>query len=136
MNLLDFNVQDHYTEVERWWEFWRWKGRVCAEALSDIGYVVEKNGILLCAGWLYTTNSLVACLNFITANPYAQKEDVSEGLDFLIECLSQRGLKEGKRIIMSTVNNKNLAKRLGRLGFLENGNNLTHYTRLKWLLEH
>ena len=132
MKLRDYKGKEDLEQVKTWWEFWRWGDRVDPIILSDIGYVIEKDGLDLCVGWLYTTNSLMASLNLITANPFAPKKDINEGLDFLIECLSQRALKEGSRAIMSTVSNPGLAKRLKRLGFVDNGGELTHYIRLKW----
>lgn len=132
LELRDYKGEKDFTELKRWWEFWRWKDRVDPRILSDIGYVVEEKGIPLCVGWLYTSNSLIANLNFITANPFEDKKKVSKSLDFLIECLSQRALKEGARAIMTTVSNKNLAKRIKKLGFIDNGGNLTHFIRLKW----
>lgn len=132
MNLRDFNGEEDFKEFKRWWEFWRWKDRVDPQILSDIGFVIEKEGLSLCAGWLYTTNSLIASIEFLVANPFAPKEEVDAGLDFLIECLSQRALKEGKRLVMTTINNPSLAKRLGSLGYVESGRDLKQFIRLTW----
>jgi len=132
MILKDFNGEENFKEFTKWWEFWRWKDRVDPQILSDIGFVIEKDGLNLCAGWLYTTNSLIASIEFIVANPFAPKEEVNISLDFLIECLSQRALKEGKRLVMTTINNPALAKRLEKLGYVESGKDLKQYMRLKW----
>ena len=132
MKLRDYKGKEDFEEFKRWWEFWRWKDRVDPQILSDIGFVIEKDGLNICAGWLYTTNSLIASIEFIVANPFAPKEDVDGGLDFLLECLSQRALKEGKRLVMTTINNLSLAKRLEKLGYVESGANLKQYMRLKW----
>lgn len=132
MKLRDYKGEEDFKEFTKWWEFWRWKDRVDPQVFPDIGFVIEKDGLNLCAGWLYVTNSLVAFLGFIVANPYAPRKDVDEGLDFLIECLSQRALKEGKRLVMTTVNSPSLAKRLGKLGYVESGANLKQFIRLKW----
>jgi hypothetical protein len=132
LELRDYKGEEDFTEFKRWWEFWRWKDRVTQEILSDIGYVVEKDGLPLCAGFLYTTNSLIASIEWVVSNPFAQKEDVAEGLDFLLECLCQRALKEEKRLIMTTINSPTLAKRLEKLGFVMSGENLKQYIRLKW----
>ena len=132
MKLRDYKGEDDFKEFTKWWEFWRWKDRVDPQILSDIGFVIEKDGFYLCAGWLYTTNSLIASLEFIVANPFAPREDVDKGLDFLFECLSQRALKEGKRLIMTTINSPSLAKRLEKLGYVESGANLKQFIRLKW----
>ncbi len=130
--LRDFNGEKDFIEFKDWWEFWRWKDRVNPDVLSDIGYVIEKDGVNICAGWLYTTNSLIASIEWVVANPYVPKEDASEGLNFLIECLSQRALKEEKRLIMTTINSSTLAKRLEALGFIMTGENLKQFIRLKW----
>jgi hypothetical protein len=106
--------------------------RVTPEILSDIGYVVEKKGEALCAGWLYTTNSTIASIEFVVSNPFSAQTDTDIALDFLIECLSQRALKEDKRLITSTINSTILAKRLVELGFVEGSRDLKQYIRLKW----
>lgn len=131
MKLRDYRDKD-FEELTRWWDFWRWKDRVDPSILSDIGYVIEEDGLNLCAGWLYTTNSLIASMEFIVSNPFAPKDRVDLALDFLIECLSQRALKEGKRLVMTTINSPSLAKRVTSLGYVESGANLKQYIRLKW----
>lgn len=132
LKLRDFNIKKDIGTVKSWWAFWRWADRVDPQILSDIGYVIEKDGEDLCVGWLYTTNSLVANLNFITSNPHADRQEVDLALDFLIECLSQRALKEGSRLVAITVSSNALKKRIKRLGFVGNGGELTHFVRLAW----
>lgn len=132
MILKAFNISENFEELNKWLDFWRWKDRIIKEVLPDIGYLIEKDGVNLCAGWLYTTNSLVALVEPVVSNPFAEKKDRDEGLDFLIECLGQRALKEGKRIVMTTVNNPSLIKRLERLGYTETAKGLKQFVRTEW----
>lgn len=130
--LKDFSANEHFEEVSSWWKFWRWNAHPTPQILSDIGYIVEKDGLNLCAGWLYTTNSCIASMEFLIGNPFADRETRSDALDFLIECLGQRCLKEGKISFMTNIKNPALAKRLTRLGFIAGDTELKQFIRIKW----
>ena len=129
--LKDFSANEHFEEVSSWWKFWRWNAHPTPQILSDIGYIVEKDGLNLCAGWLYTTNSVLGSMEYIISNPFADKKVRSDALDFLIECLFQRNLKEGKLVFMTSIKNESLAKRLVKLGFLEGDQNIKQFIRVK-----
>ena len=130
--LKEFKADKHFQEVSSWWKFWRWNAHPTPEVLSDIGYIIEKDGMNLCAGWLFTTNSCIGSMEYIIGNPYADTELRGRALDFLIECLAQRNLKEGKKVFMTNIKNEALAKRLLRLGFLQGDTNIKQFVRVKW----
>jgi len=129
--LKEFNADQHFKTVASWWKFWRWTAHPTPAVLSDIGYVVEKDGLDLCAGWLYTTNSVIGSMEYVIGNPFANSEIRSEALDFLIECLFQRNLKEGKSVFITNIKNESLAKRLVKLGFLEGDQNIKQFIWVK-----
>lgn len=127
--LKDFKAEEHFEEVSTWWKFWRWTEHPTPALLSTIGYIVEKDGLNLCAGWLYTTNSCIGSMEFLIANPFADSEIRGDALDFLIECLHQRNLKEGKALFMTNIKHEALAKRLLKLGFLAGDANLQQFLK-------
>jgi len=130
-DLKQYKAQDIH-EIKKWWEYWRWSDRVHPDILSNAGFIVSKDNKNLCVGWLYTSNSPVANLNLITANPFEDKKLVDESLNFLIECLSRTALQMGYKIIMTTISNKAFGKRLTKLGFTNTKGTLTHYLRTSW----
>ena len=129
--LKEFKAEEHFETVASWWKFWRWNAHPTPAVLSDIGYIVEKDGLDLCAGWLFTTNSVIGSMEYIIGNPFVDKDVRSDALDFLIECLFQRNLKEGKLVFMTNIKNESLAKRLVKLGFLEGDQNIKQFVRVK-----
>lgn len=133
MNYSDFNIREYddrdFDVFMTWWRKWRWGDRVSKEILPDIGYVIEKNNIALCGGFLYTTNSLLASIEWVVSNPFADKRDTDKALDYLIECLYMKALKEGKKIVMTTIKNDAFAMRLKMLGFSQTDKGLTQYIR-------
>jgi len=133
MKLVHYKHEKHFEELSKWLKFWRWEKRIIPEIFSDIGYLItSEDDKPLCVGWLYTTNSLLSSIEWVVANPYEDKVVVDTGLDFLIECLSQRAIKEGSRMVMTTLKSPALAKRLKGLGFIKSGDSLMQYVRLKW----
>lgn len=127
--LKTFEADQHFEEVSTWWKFWRWSQHPTPLTLSDIGYIVEKDGVNLCAGWLFTTNSCVGSMEYIISNPFVEDNLRDEALDFLIECLYQRNKKEGKLIFMTNIKSEPLARRLIRLGFLEGDRDIRQFIR-------
>ncbi len=130
--LKEFNAAEHFEDVATWWKFWRWNAHPTPEILSDIGYIIEKDGLNLCAGWLYTTNSNIGSMEYLIGNPFADRALRGDALDFLIECLAQRNMKEGKRILLTNIKHEALAKRILNLGFLAGDQNLKQFVKVTW----
>lgn len=136
MILKEFKAEEHFEELANWWIFWRWYAHPQPIMFSDIGYVVECDGQNICAGWLYTTNSTIASIEWVVSNPYTPREVNDKCLDFLIECLSQRALKEGSKVVITSIKKEVLGKRLERLGFIKGDSDITQYSRIEWPQPH
>jgi hypothetical protein len=129
-NAKEFKANLHFEELAAWWKFWRWTNHPVPGMLSDIGYVVELDGVNICAGWLYTTNSLIGSMEFIVSNPHVEAALRSQALDFLIEQLSKRNTKEGKRVFMTSIKNEALAKKLIKLGFTMGDSGIKQFVKV------
>ena len=126
--LKDFKAEEHFEEVSTWWKFWRWTNHPTPALLSTIGYIVEKDGLILCAGWLYTTNSGMAFIEFVVKNPFAEEDNSS--VLFLIEHLFQRAVAEGAVIAWSVHKNNFLATMLEQCAFKPAAQNYTWCFRI------
>lgn len=88
--------------------------------LSENGIIVSKNGVDVCSGWLYQTDSKLAWIEWVVMNKKAPKETREGALDFLYESLFNRAKELGFEVVMSIANHSSLIKRLkNKLGFVE-----------------
>jgi hypothetical protein len=113
MKIRNFDLDD-YLEVEKWWKSWGWSP-IPPTFLSSTGFVVESDK-LICAGWLYKTDSAVCWAENYIANKEVGKKERAEGLDMLIETLIQEGKKEGFKVMMSSTRCPFLIKKLLKAG--------------------
>lgn len=78
-------TESDYETLEKWWRAWKWPP-VEKEFLPDNGtggFVVEKNGVMIVAGFVYVTNSKAVLLEWIISNPEYREDD----RDMAITCL-------------------------------------------------
>jgi hypothetical protein len=129
--LKTFEAEKHFAEVSTWWKFWRWTEHPTPVILSDIGFIVEAEGVNICAGWLYLTNSIIGSMEFLVSNPFVDRKLRSEALDFLINSINHRSEQEGKIVFMTNINNEALAKRLLTLGFIAGDKGNQQFIRAK-----
>lgn len=106
-------TSEDYPALESYWEYHKFPP-VPREVLPPTGLVVEAEG-LICAGWVYKTDSPIAWIEWIVANPMTIKQKKDEALNLLIESLIAE-CKDYPVIFTSTVLPK-LADRLESFGF-------------------
>jgi hypothetical protein len=88
--------------------------------LSENGIVVSKNGVDVCSGWLYQSDSKIAWIEWVVMNKKAPKELRVGALDFLYDTLFNRARELGFEVVMSVANHNSLIERLkNKLGFVE-----------------
>lgn len=95
---LAFTAAAHYPTLERWWKAHEW-APVPADSLPSTGIVVAADdGTLVCAGFLYATDSPLCWLEWVVADPESATETRSAALDVLISSLlfiaKERGFKQ------------------------------------------
>lgn len=111
--------EDYPTLVE-YWEFWRFPAPK-KEYLPDEGrggIMVHKNGVNICAGYLFFTNSKMAWIEFIVSNPEYKEKDRKEAICFLINELNYIAKSKGFEIIFTSVKNENLINRFKECGYV------------------
>ncbi len=109
MIIRPYTPADH-PRLAVWWSLHHWDV-IEQVMLPPDGFVVEADGIAVCAGFLYLTNSPFAWLEFVVANPLCDKLLRGKALDLLIAGLIARAKDLGKSSIFTTVNHPGLQKR-------------------------
>jgi N-acetylglutamate synthase-like GNAT family acetyltransferase len=121
---MEFNIRmlkdsDWDTLVE-WWDSWPEWTAPSKDFLPDNGkggFMVEKNNQPIVAGFLYTTNSKAALLEWIVSNPKYRESDRNEAVELLIKGAENVCKEQGIKYIFSIGRNKNLIKTHKKLGY-------------------
>jgi len=79
--------------------------------------MVEKNNQPIVAGFLYTTNSKAALLEWIVSNPKYRENDRDKAIELLIEGAESVCKKQGIKHIFSIGRNKHLINTHKKLGY-------------------
>jgi hypothetical protein len=123
-------VKEDYPQLEAWWKLHSWPP-VPIEILPPNGIVIEyiQNGISrrICAGFLYLTDTPIAWLEYILANPLCDKLLRDRALDVLIPALLYRAKEVGKSVVFSSVEHPSLIKRYERHGGIKTDSHMTNF---------
>lgn len=110
-----------------WWKAHKWPV-IPAVTLPATGVVIYSDkDVPVCAGFLYTTDSVLGILEWVVSNPaFDEKPARSEAVDLLIEELLWRAKHRGIKAIYSFVKNERLMKRYVDAGFTVTDTGMTH----------
>ena len=111
--------KDDYDFISKWWEWWRWKV-IPSELLPDnglSGLIVEKNGIRIVSGFIITTNSKGAMLEWIVSNPEYKDKDRKYAIELLIQTAEEYCKELGFAYMFSIGRNKYLIETHKKLGW-------------------
>ena len=102
-----------------WWESWNWvpPTRDMLPENGTGGIVVSKDGVDICAGFIYFTNSKMAWLEFIVSNKEYRQSDRKDAIEFLINTLSLVAKDKGFNYIYASIKNTSLIDRYKASGF-------------------
>ena len=98
-----------YDIIVEWWKSWPdWQplARNLLPENGTGGIMIERNGIPIVAGFLYSTNSKIAWMEWIVGNP--NEKNKSEAIELLISSLEDWGKAGGFEIILSIGRSKSL----------------------------
>ena len=114
------------------WKFWRWKP-IKKELLPNNGLgglkITDENGIDICTGFLYETNSGIAWIEFIVSNPEIKDAKIrSEGRKNLIMYLTLHAENRGFKVVFSSLENENLISEFKENGYFESKNKTKELT--------
>lgn len=121
--------QSDYEMLVDWWKFWKFPAPPI-EMLPDSGVIVNKDGIDICAGFIYFTNSKTCWIEFIVSNPNVrQKEDRREAITNVIDILCSIGKNNGYTIAYTSLKNESLQNKYLECGFVEGSKNCNEYVK-------
>lgn len=82
------------------------------------GIMICKDGIDICAGFLYTTNSSISWLEFVIANKTYRQEDRKQAIQLLIKSLCNIAKDLGYDTVFSVCQNPFLINHFKNEGFI------------------
>tara|TARA_Y100000114_G_C11594496_1_gene247355 strand:- start:196 stop:591 length:396 start_codon:yes stop_codon:yes gene_type:complete len=112
-------TESDYEALCEWWKAWKWPP-VEKDFLPDNGtggYVIEKDGVMIVAGFVYITNSKVALLEWIISNPEYRETDRDMAITCLIKAIETLIKDWGYKYVFSVGRTKALIERHKKLGY-------------------
>ena len=112
-------VKEDYDIVCDWWKWWRWP-MIPKETLPNNGtggFMIEKNNIPIVCGFLYTSNSKLAWLEYIVSNPEYREDDRQDAIDSLITNVEEFSKSIGIKVLFSIGRNNSLMDKFNKLGW-------------------
>jgi hypothetical protein len=122
-----FNIQplketDYSDILVGWWESWGWEPPH-KDFLPDNGtggICVFEDTTPICAGFLYTTNSGVAWVDWIVSNKeYRKKPQRQQAIGLLIETLTNIAKNTGHKYSYALIKHRGLIETYKTIGYIE-----------------
>jgi hypothetical protein len=128
-----FLNDDDYKTLSSWWEDWRWTPPPIDMLPQNGkgGVMVFKDGVEICAGFVYFTNSKTAWIEFIVSNFHYREDDRHEALEFLINVLTEIIKETGDfKYIYTSLKSKSLVDRYSNCGFQKGDGNCQEMVKI------
>ena len=94
------------------------------------GHNCFKNGVDICAGFIYLTNSKVALTEFVVSNKEYREKDRGKALDFLLDCLLALAEQNGCRYAHVILKNDSLIRRYKKAGYILSDKKVTEMLKV------
>jgi hypothetical protein len=85
--------------------------------ISDLGYVVENDTQKLVMGFLYTSNSPIALMEFLVANPKAHRKDRKIAIKKLLTHIETIAISKGYEVLITITKTVGFGDTLIKNGF-------------------
>jgi hypothetical protein len=131
LSFLPLEDKDYEVLCE-YWTWWKFSipPRNCLpnNGLGGIK-IIDENGTIICAGFLYETNSGIAWLEFIVSNPAVKDKKLRHYAQIeLISMLTIEAEEKGFSAVFASITNENLIKKYIEVGYTKNPINSTELT--------
>jgi hypothetical protein len=131
---MEFNVraivqEDYENILVKWWKDWGWTPPP-EDFLPETGLIVHKDGVDICAGFIYLTNSKVALTEFVVSNKEYRESDRSDALQFLLDCILLLAADNGCKYAHVILKNKSLLKKYKESGYIVSDDNVTEMIKV------
>lgn len=126
---LRLTKREDYEELSDWWKWFR-RPMPSIELLDNLrfGLMVSKDGMNICAGFVYFTNaSQFGLIEYIVSSYHVKDRGLrNDALCFLIESLKELAKSKGVKVVLSSLKDPNLIKKYKMCGFIEGDVNATN----------
>ena len=95
-----FDKEKDYEALCGWWDDWG-KTSHPKEALSNTGIIVSKDGVDICSGFVYSTDSYICFLEFATINKNTTKEQRNGAIEQLFVSALEQARSMGFKMAMT-----------------------------------
>lgn len=113
---------DYEDTLLGWWDEWGWEPPT-RDFLPDNGcggIIVLDEGVPVCAGFIYLTNSKVAWVDWIVSSKsYRKKPQRRNAIGLLIETLTNIAKNNGNKFSYALIKNNNLINTYKDLGYIK-----------------
>lgn len=125
MDVRYLKDNDYERVLVPWWESWDWTApnKDMLPENGNGGVMVSKDGVDICAGFLYFTNSKTAWVEYIVSNKSYKEGDRSDAIELLINVLCSLAKEKGFNYIYTSVKNKSLMSKYSNCGFIKGDEN-------------
>lgn len=115
-------TEEDYPTLVSWWKGWNWSP-IPQDFLPENGtggaVVLSEEGVPICAGFVYSTNSKVAWVDWIISNHEYKGDDRDEAIDFLLSTLTEYCKAMDAKYIYALLKHNGLIGRYEKLGFIK-----------------
>lgn len=118
-NIRPLNENDYDATLTGWWKDWGWEAPQ-KDFLPDGGkggIIVMKEDIPVCAGFMYTTNSKVAWVDWIISSKEYREDDRKEAISLLVETLTNICRNTGHKYSYALIKHPSLIDTYKELGY-------------------
>lgn len=116
-----------YNKLCDWWKWFRFpappKDFLPEEGKG--GIMVSKDGVDICAGFLFLNNSKIAWLEYIVSNPNYRENDRNSAIEKTISILTDIAKNQGYKAVFTSLKNENAINRYKAVGFIKGSSNTT-----------
>jgi len=117
-NVRPVKVED-YVDLIEWWKFYDHVEVPSSDILPNSGLgglVVEKEGRMIAAAYIYLTNSAIGYVDFLVSDPSYKGRDRFEMITLLIDACSEVAVNQGCRIVWAMTTYDGVVRRCEKLG--------------------
>ena len=130
MDVRYVSSTDYHNSLVKWWKFWRFPAPNL-DMLPESGIIVSKDGVDICAGYLYFTNSKIAWLEYVVSNNEVRDRELrKEAICHLINTLSYIGKESGFKYIYASIKHQALIESYVDCGFMKGTESCTELFKL------
>jgi hypothetical protein len=129
MEVRSYKTKLDYPYLVQWWKAYKDWIPIEEDFLPETGIMILEQGIPICAGFIYTSNSKLAWLEWIVADPTSDFQVRDDCLGVLLDELIKLAGELGAKAIFSAVKHERMIKRYGKVGFLKTDSGMSHFIR-------